>query len=127
MLATEVAPLGIHVTVMEPGGMRTDWAGSSRRVDAVRPECQATVGASARMHGSDNIGASGPDLVADLVLHVVGMGEPPLRLLVGPDAYTLATAAGRALLASDERWEELIRSTTAADATPAQLDPTAGA
>ena len=32
VLAAEVAPLGIHVTVLEPGGMQTDWAGSSMQM-----------------------------------------------------------------------------------------------
>jgi NAD(P)-dependent dehydrogenase (short-subunit alcohol dehydrogenase family) len=127
VLAAEVAPLGVRVTVLEPGGMRTDWAGPSMRVAPVRREYAATVGASARMHGGTNIGASDPDLVAQLVLEVVAMDEPPLRLLVGPDAYGIATAAGRVLLAEDERWETLSRSTAAADATPEQLDPLAHA
>lgn len=127
VLAAEVAPLGVRVTVLEPGGMRTDWAGSSMRVAPMRPEYAATVGASARMHGGTSIGASDPDLVARLVLEVVAMDEPPLRLLVGPDAYGIATAAGQALLAEDERWETLSRSTAAADATPEQLDPLAHA
>ena len=125
VLAAEVAPLGVRVTVLEPGGMRTDWAGSSMRVASIRPEYEPTVGVSAQMHGGAAIGASDPDLVAGLVLEVVAMDEPPLRLLVGPDAYTIATAAGRALLAEDERHEALSRSTAAADATPEQLDPLA--
>lgn len=127
VLAKEVGPLAIRVTVLEPGGMRTDWAGSSMTVAPVRPEYEATVGASARMHGGTSIGASDPDLVAELVLQVVAMDEPPLRLLVGPDAFEHGTAAGRALLAEDERHEALSRSTQAADATPEQLDPLARA
>lgn len=127
VLAKEVGPLGIRVTVLEPGGMRTDWAGSSMTVAPVRPEYEATVGASARMHGGTSIGASDPDLVAELVLQVVAMDEPPLRLLVGPDAFEHGTAAGRALLVEDERHEALSRSTQAADATPEQLDPLARA
>ncbi|MGG7305993.1 SDR family NAD(P)-dependent oxidoreductase [Curtobacterium sp. AB451] len=127
VLAKEVGPLGIRVTVLEPGGMRTDWAGSSMSVAPVRPEYEATVGVSARMHGGASIGASDPDLVAQLVLQVVAMDEPPLRLLVGPDAFEHGTTAGRALLAEDERHEALSRSTQAADATPEQLDPLAHA
>jgi NAD(P)-dependent dehydrogenase (short-subunit alcohol dehydrogenase family) len=124
VLAAELAPLGIRVTVLEPGGMRTDWAGSSMRVDPIRPEYDATVGVSARMHdGAGVTQASDPAKVADLVLRVAAMDEPPLRLLVGADAFTYATAAGRALLAADERWAELSRSTTADDATAADLDP----
>ncbi|KMO78901.1 short-chain dehydrogenase/reductase [Mycolicibacterium chubuense] len=123
VLAAEVAPLGIKVTVLEPGGMRTDWAGASMRVDEVRDEYASTVGAAAQMSRSSSIGASDPAKVADLVLQIIDMVEPPARLLVGPDAYDYATAAGRALLADDERFEALSRSTVADDATAAQLDP----
>ncbi|OKH72299.1 oxidoreductase [Mycobacterium sp. SWH-M1] len=123
VLAQEVAPLGITVTVLEPGGMRTDWAGSSMRVDPIREEYQPTVGAAAAMSNTATIGASDPAKVAALLLDVVGMPEPPARLLVGPDAYRYATAAGRDLLATDEKWEELSLSTAADDATDDQLDP----
>nr|WP_308192955.1 SDR family NAD(P)-dependent oxidoreductase [Mycobacterium sp. PSTR-4-N] len=123
VLAQEVAPLGIRVTVLEPGGMRTDWAGSSMRVDPIREEYQTTVGAAAAMSTRATIGASDPAKVAALLLDVIGMAEPPTRLLVGPDAYRYATAAGRDLLATDEKWEELSLSTAADDATDDQLDP----
>ncbi|SCE80910.1 SDR family NAD(P)-dependent oxidoreductase [Micromonospora mirobrigensis] len=123
VLAKEVAPLGIRVTVLEPGGMRTDWAGSSMRVAPIGPDYESTVGVSARVHDSRSTMASDPAKVAELVLRIAGMDEPPLRLLVGPDAYRYATAAGRELLAEDERWAELSHSTTADDATAEHLDP----
>ncbi|GAA2139539.1 SDR family NAD(P)-dependent oxidoreductase [Actinomadura napierensis] len=124
VLAAEVAPLGIKVTVLEPGGMRTDWAGSSMRIDPVRPEYAETVGAMAARHGDGSVtSASDPAKVARLVLDVVALDDPPLRLLAGVDAYTYATAAGRALLAEDERWRGLSESTTADEATAAHLDP----
>jgi NAD(P)-dependent dehydrogenase (short-subunit alcohol dehydrogenase family) len=122
VLAAEVAPLGIKVTVLEPGGMRTDWAGSSMRIAPVRPEYAETVGRMAAMHG-DLRAAGDPAKVARLVLDVVALDDPPLRLLAGADAYAYATAAGRALLAEDERRRELSESTTADDATEAHLDP----
>ena len=123
VLAQEVAPLGIKVTVLEPGGMRTDWAGSSMHIDPVRDEYAATVGAAATMSKPENLGASDPAKVAALLLKVVDMAEPPTRLLVGPDAYRYATAAGRDLLATDEKWEALSVSTAADDATDHQMDP----
>ncbi|MGV0748859.1 SDR family NAD(P)-dependent oxidoreductase [Mycolicibacter minnesotensis] len=123
VLAQEVAPLGIKVTVLEPGGMRTDWAGSSMRVDPIRDEYQPTVGAAATMSNAATLGASDPAKVAALLLDIVEMPEPPTRLLVGPDAYRYATAAGRDLLATDEVWEQLSLSTAAEDATDDQLDP----
>ncbi|WP_431232906.1 SDR family NAD(P)-dependent oxidoreductase [Mycolicibacterium psychrotolerans] len=123
VLAQEVAPLGIKVSVLEPGGMRTDWAGSSMRIAPVRPEYEATVGAAAELSQSANLGASDPAKVAALLLHLIDMDEPPARLLVGPDAYRYATAAGRDLLAADERYEALSVSTAADDATADQLNP----
>lgn len=123
VLSQEVAPLGIKVTVLEPGGMRTDWAGSSMRIDPVREEYASTVGAAAATSNSGNLGASDPAKVAALLLEVVDMADPPTRLLVGPDAYRYATAACRDLLAADEKWEALSVSTAADDVTTDQLDP----
>jgi len=123
VVAQEVAPLGIKVTVLEPGGMRTDWAGSSMRIASVRPEYEATVGAATQLSQSAHLGASDPVKVAALLLDIVKMDSPPARLLVGPDAYRYATAAGRELLAADERYADLSNSTAADDATAKQLDP----
>lgn len=123
VVAQEVAPLGIKVTVLEPGGMRTDWAGSSMRIASVRPEYEATVGAATQLSQSANLGASDPVKVAALLLDIVEMDNPPARLLVGPDAYRYATAAGRELLAADERNANLSNSTAADDATADQLNP----
>lgn len=123
VLAKEVAPLGIKVTVLEPGGMRTDWAGSSMRVDSVREEYAATVGASITQSTPENLGASDPAKVAELVVNIAEMSDPPARLLVGPDAYRYATAAGRDLLSDDEKWEALSLSTAADDVTAEQVDP----
>ncbi|UCZ63265.1 SDR family NAD(P)-dependent oxidoreductase [Mycolicibacterium phocaicum] len=123
VLAQEVAPLGIKVTVLEPGGMRTDWSGSSMRIAPVRDEYRDTVGAAAQLSQSANLGASDPVKVAALLLDIVEMDTPPARLLVGPDAYRYATAAGRDLLASDERYADLSNSTAADDATADQLNP----
>jgi NAD(P)-dependent dehydrogenase (short-subunit alcohol dehydrogenase family) len=123
VLAQEVAPLGIKVTVLEPGGMRTDWAGSSMRIAPVRDEYRETVGAAAQLSQSTHLGASDPAKVASLLLDIIEMDTPPARLLIGPDAYRYATAAGRDLLAADERYADLSNSTAADDATADQLDP----
>ena len=125
VLAREVAPLGIKVTVLEPGGMRTDWAGSSMRVPPVSEPYQATVGAMARVHndlGSD-AALGDPAKVAQVVLRVAGLDEPPLRLILGSEAYAYATAAARARAESDAAWHDLTVSTDRDDATAAQRDP----
>ena len=129
VLAREAGPLGIKVTVLEPGGMRTDWAGSSMRVPPVSGPYQPTVGAVAAMHaehGSDDA-LGDPAKVAQVVLAVAGMAEPPLRLILGSEAYAYATAAARARAASDTAWHDLTVSTDRDDATAAQRDPLAAA
>jgi NAD(P)-dependent dehydrogenase (short-subunit alcohol dehydrogenase family) len=127
VLAREVGPLGIKVTVLEPGGMRTDWAGSSMRVPPISEPYQPTVGVSAAMHGElgtdDALGD--PVKVAQVVLAVAEMAEPPLRLILGSEAYAYATAAARARAESDAAWHDLTVSTDRDDASAAQRNPLA--
>jgi NAD(P)-dependent dehydrogenase (short-subunit alcohol dehydrogenase family) len=123
VLAAEVAPLGIKVTVLEPGGMQTDWAGSSMQVPPISEPYQPTVGRSAAMHNTDTLALGDPAKVAQVVLQIAAMDEPPLRLILGSEAYTYATAAARAQAESDERWHDLTVSTDRDDATDADRDP----
>src|ERR1700754_3072795 len=123
VLAAEVAPLGIRVTVLEPGGMQTDWAGSSMGGPPVSEPYQPTVGAMAAMHNAETLALGDPAKVAQVVLEVAAMDEPPLRLILGSEAYAYATAAARAQAESDERWHDLTVSTDRDDATDADRDP----
>jgi NAD(P)-dependent dehydrogenase (short-subunit alcohol dehydrogenase family) len=123
VLAAEVAPLGIRVTSLEPGGMATDWAGSSMAVPEISKPYEATVGAAAAMHGSSWRPLGDPAKVARVIVEVAAMDEPPTRLLLGSEAYAYATAAARTQLASDERWRDLSQSTDRDDATAAERDP----
>jgi NAD(P)-dependent dehydrogenase (short-subunit alcohol dehydrogenase family) len=123
VLAAEVAPLGIRVTVLEPGGIDTDWAGSSMQVPPISEPYRATVGAVATIHNSDAVALGVPAKMAQVVLQVAGMDDPPLRLILGSEAYAYASAAARVQAASDERWHELSASTDRDDATDAQRDP----
>lgn len=124
VLNEEVAPLGIKVTVLEPGGMRTDWAGTSMAIPPISAAYQSTVGERARMiRAGLSTEAGDPAKVARVVLDIASMTEPPLRLLLGSDAFRYGTAAGRALAESDEKWHELSVSTDHDGATASQLNP----
>jgi NAD(P)-dependent dehydrogenase (short-subunit alcohol dehydrogenase family) len=123
VLAKEVEPLGIKVTVLEPGGMQTDWAGSSMHIPPVSEPYQATVGVMARMHDGDGIMLGDPAKVAQVVLAVADMDAPPLRLILGSEAYAYATAAAKARAESDEANHDLSVSTDRDDATAADRDP----
>jgi len=117
VMATEMAPLGVKVTVIEPGGFRTDFAGSSTKIQAVRSEYDSTVGNAARFQFDYNGKQPGdPAKAAQVVLKVAAMDEPPLRLLLGSDAVAIVGKADLRKAQSDEKWRHLSTST---DFTPA--------
>jgi len=111
VLAQELAPLGIRVTALEPGGMKTDWAGSSMTIPPVSAPYQQTVGAFAKMirdySGSE---PTDPAKVAQVVLKLALRNDAPVRLLLGTDAVQYAAAAAKALAESDARWHDLSMS-----------------
>ncbi len=111
-LSKEVGPLGIKVTIVEPGGFRTDFAGASTELREGRPEYDATVGATVRFQRDYNGKQPGdPAKAAAALLHIASLPEPPLRLLLGGDAYNAAEKHALQILASDREWKDLSIST----------------
>ncbi len=111
-LAQEVAPLGIRVTVLEPGGIRTDWAGSSMTIPPISKPYEQTVGRFAEfLRGFTGHEPSDPGKIAGLILRLAGEQDPPLRLLIGPDAVEYAAKGAAALAEADRRWRDLSLST----------------
>ena len=111
-LAKEVGPLGIRVTIIEPGGFRTDFAGSSTQLSEGRPEYDSTVGAAVRFQRSYNGRQPGdPTKAAAVLLHVASLTEPPLRLLLGSDSYAAAEQSAIDKIELDRRWKDLSFST----------------
>jgi len=114
VLARETAPLGIKVTIVEPGGFRTDWAGSSMTINAYGPDYEATIGTMVkhfRQGGAEPVGD--PDKAAQVLLQLADLPEPPLRLLLGSDAVQLAELADKARMESDRKWRHLSVTTDA--------------
>lgn len=115
-LALEVNPLGIHVTVVEPGGMRTDFAeDSSLKVVPSHPAYDATVKATGDMMKSPAYAQAlgDPAKVAELVLKVAELPSPPQRLLVGSGTYQYGTGADHARAEADAQWQWLSESVDA--------------
>lgn len=112
-LAQELAPLGIKVTNVEPGGMRTDYAGRSLRVAERRiDDYEATAHASERIlaqHAGSEPGD--PARIAAAILQVVDAPEPPVQLLLGADAVRYATQSMAAFQEEFGRWAALSLST----------------
>jgi NAD(P)-dependent dehydrogenase (short-subunit alcohol dehydrogenase family) len=112
VLAKEVGPLGIKVTIIEPGGFRTDFAGSSQTILADNPAYASTVGAVARFQREyDGAQPGDPKKAAAAILSVARLDEPPLRLLLGRDAVRAAAEAERARGEADTKWRSLSEST----------------
>jgi NAD(P)-dependent dehydrogenase (short-subunit alcohol dehydrogenase family) len=111
-LSKEVGPLGVKVTIVEPGGFRTDFAGSSTELREGRLEYDATVGATVRFQRNyDGKQPGDPAKAAAVVLHIASLSDPPLRVLLGTDAYDSAEKHALQTLESDSRWKDLSVST----------------
>jgi NAD(P)-dependent dehydrogenase (short-subunit alcohol dehydrogenase family) len=112
VLSKEVGPLGVKVTIIEPGGFRTDFAGSSTTIREGRPEYDNTVGKTARFQRDYNGKQPGdPVKAAAAILHLVSLDDPPLRLLLGSDAVRFVEQNDLAKMRSDEKWKSLSIST----------------
>jgi NAD(P)-dependent dehydrogenase (short-subunit alcohol dehydrogenase family) len=115
ILAREVDPLGIHVTAVEPGGIRTPWAAeplTDPAEDGIREEYAPTVGAFTRayQHNPD-VQRGDPLKMARAIVHVTEVPHPPVRLLLGSDAAWLAPLIARARADEDATWRHLSVST----------------
>jgi NAD(P)-dependent dehydrogenase (short-subunit alcohol dehydrogenase family) len=114
VLINEVAPLGIQVTIVEPGGFATDWAGSSMKIYPAAPDYEATVGeTNKRIRGNPGAARGVPAKAALVLLKLASMEKQPRRLLLGSDAYVLAKATLQDLAANDDANRALSASTDA--------------
>jgi NAD(P)-dependent dehydrogenase (short-subunit alcohol dehydrogenase family) len=105
-LAAEVRDFGINVTIVEPGGFSTDWAGPSSvqaehlpAYDGVRAARDAMV---ARRGPRGEPEATGP-----AILKLVDADDPPLRIFLGKGALELIEAEYASRLAVWKQWEDV--------------------
>src|SRR6185437_7174680 len=107
VLASEVAPFGVRVIIVEPGAFRTDWQGSSMELHEVGPDYDETVGAMNRYRAeNDGVQPGDPARGAQVIIDVVGSDDPPRRLLLGAQAVTTALAAGEARAEETRKWAD---------------------
>lgn len=98
-LAQEVKPFGIYVTLIEPAGYETDWAGSSAKRSqpiAVYDEMRKAPRPTAHR--------GKPEATAGAILKVVDAAEPPLRLFLGTMPLPLIKERYQQRLATWEQW-----------------------
>ncbi len=112
-LSKEVKPLGIKVTIVEPGAFRTDWAGRSMvHVENSIADYEETVGEFRRSLAKRNGRQAGdPRKAAQAIIQAVEAEHPPLHLLLGTDALAAAGEKFGALQAEFLKWAPLSAST----------------
>ncbi|WP_329303472.1 SDR family oxidoreductase [Streptomyces sp. NBC_00659] len=104
-LAQEVAAFGIKVTLIEPGGFATDWAGSSSSTSEQLP-AYAEFHEEVQEQRRKRVGTPGdPRASAAAVLEIVDAEEPPLRCFFGSAPLGIAKADYERRLASWEKWQ----------------------
>ncbi|WP_406481265.1 oxidoreductase [Streptomyces platensis] len=112
-LGKEVAQFGIHVTAIEPGSFRTDWAGRSmtRATRTINdydelfdPIREARQKASGNQLGN-------PAKAGEAVVRIASVDQPPAHLVLGSDALRLVTTARTAVDEDIRAWETLSRTT----------------
>jgi NAD(P)-dependent dehydrogenase (short-subunit alcohol dehydrogenase family) len=111
-LAVEGAPLGIKVTIVEPGPFRTDWAGRSIIESPTVIEDYADTAGRRRIETRERSGNQVGDPVrgAEAVITAVSSERPPLRLLLGAPALNMARSKLDTMRANFEAWADVTLS-----------------
>jgi NAD(P)-dependent dehydrogenase (short-subunit alcohol dehydrogenase family) len=112
-LRKEVEPLGISVTVVEPGAFRTDFAGRSLTQSSTVIEDYADTAGKRRkehdrVHGTQ---PGDPGKAAHAIIRAVEADEPPAFLLLGSDALQIYRRLSEARIEEIDAWEHVTTST----------------
>jgi NAD(P)-dependent dehydrogenase (short-subunit alcohol dehydrogenase family) len=112
-LAAELAPLGIGVTIVEPGPFRTDFLGGSLVKTAnVLPDYATTAGKTRASADERNRKQQGdPAAAADAIVQAVTSPEPPLHLILGKFAYDRMDQKLNDFRREMEHWRDLTLGT----------------
>jgi len=103
-LAGEVAPFGIRVTLVEPGGFATDWVGCAAQSSPLAAYAaeRETFEVARRERMSD---LAPPESSRSAILQIADADEPPVRVLLGDHVLAVVKAEYRRRLDEWERWE----------------------
>jgi NAD(P)-dependent dehydrogenase (short-subunit alcohol dehydrogenase family) len=116
-LAMEVAPFGVKVCTLEPGGIRTNWARRAvQNAPDLLPEYEATVGSNLKiLRGLEGRAEGDPRKIADLIVQLANSDEVPVRLILGVDAAKRVQQAEAARATEADKWRHLTVSTVFED------------
>jgi NAD(P)-dependent dehydrogenase (short-subunit alcohol dehydrogenase family) len=112
VLAQEIGPLGIKMTIVEPGGFRTDWAGSSMSFASPMKGYEPVIGAFREWIKTYSGTEPGdPAKAAAVLFNISRLDEPPLRLPLGVFAKQYLKEGYTTSLTELERWSSLTEAT----------------
>ena len=112
VLYNELKPLGVRVTIVEPGGFRTDWSGASMDFAPPMPEYSESVGKWVEFRKQYAGTEPGdPSKAAAVLFELSRETDPPLRLVLGKFARQYVKEGYEANLAELEKWSHLTLAT----------------
>ena len=110
-LAAEVGHLGIKVTLIEPGPVRSLWIPSGEKKEDILPDYEAVMRPFwDRIHALPGNQPGSPEALAEAMLSLVDAAEPPLHFIAGAHALAGARTKIERLTAEVDTWENLTRS-----------------
>lgn len=112
-VAMEVAPFGVKICTLEPGGIRTNWAQrAGQDAPELLPEYEQSVGPILKLLESIRGRSEGdPRKIANVVVRLAGSDDVPLRLILGVDAEKRVQNAEAARASEAAKWRETTLST----------------
>jgi hypothetical protein len=116
--------VGVKVLVVEPGGFKTDWAGSSMIIRDIPEAYAQTVGAvNTRLRQNPDGPAGDPVRAAEILVQVAKRRDVPYHLPLGVTAAESSILLDEQLLAEDRKWRAVSRSADFAEPYPAEFPP----
>ncbi|NMH28530.1 SDR family NAD(P)-dependent oxidoreductase [Flavobacterium silvaticum] len=105
-LQQEVSQFGIKVSMIEPNGFSTDWAGPSSNHTQHMPEYDAVRSAFNEANAQEGVFGD-PNATSEAVLKLIDAENPPLRLFLGKHTLPWATQVYEERLDTWKQWNEV--------------------
>jgi NAD(P)-dependent dehydrogenase (short-subunit alcohol dehydrogenase family) len=116
-LAMEVAPFGVKICTLEPGGIRTNWARrAGQNTPDLLPDYEGSVGSILKLlQGLEGRSEGDPWKIAEVIVQLANSDEVPVRLILGVDAEKRVQQTEAARASEAGKWRHLTVSTVCED------------
>jgi len=114
-VAQEVAQFNIGITLVEPGGARTEFRYGSAKVANLMPEYESCHGFLSMLDASKGLAPGDPSKMASRIIESVDITPAPLHMILGSQALSATIARLKERIADYEKQSELAASTDAAN------------